>query len=82
MTEESEQSAPHDQKVTRTFSKKNVLIFMRTFSKKDYQMDNRYQGIVQWKSVTTKKFSATSNVHSNECYFVPRKDCDRRCRDY
>ena len=33
--------------------------------------------IVLWKSVTTSKFSATTNVHSNEWYFVPRKGYDR-----
>ena len=40
-------------------------------------MDNRYKGIVLWKSFPTSEYSATSNVQSNEWYFVPRKGYDR-----
>ena len=35
-------------------------------SKKSCQMDNRYKGIMLWKSVTTSEYFATSNVNSNE----------------
>ena len=40
-------------------------------------MNNTNQGIVLWKSVTPSEYSASSSVHSDEWYFVPRKGYER-----
>ena len=50
---------------------------LERFQKICCQMNNRYQGIVLWKSVTPSEHSASSNVHSDEWYFVPRIGYDR-----